>query len=179
MSKFNAEKEVTKLWRDLHKAQDDIGKTYYRWRKVALELAGPDADPTEVGLKAAEVTGKELGKGLLPRLNWLKGEQAWLMSLGKSIAANWKAQGALVSVKPGDGDHELLIEWKRCPWPSFAKDYDAPMEEDVACCDRILQSLLTDVNIFFNVEYDIETLKAIPRGQGCCLRRLYKVENGE
>jgi hypothetical protein len=49
------------------------------------------------------------------------------------------------------------------------------MEEDVLCCDRILQSILTDVNVFFNVHYKIETLKAIPRGEGMCLRRLYKV----
>jgi hypothetical protein len=44
----------------------------------------------------------------------------------------------------------------------------------VLCCDRILQNILPDVNAFFNVNYKIETLKAIPRGQGVCLRRLYK-----
>ena len=50
------------------------------------------------------------------------------------------------------------------------------MDEDVRCCDRILEAILEDVNLFFNVHYRIETTKAIPRGQGCCVRRLYKAE---
>jgi hypothetical protein len=36
----DAEKEITKLWRNLHSAQAEVGKTYYRWRQVALEIAG-------------------------------------------------------------------------------------------------------------------------------------------
>ncbi len=173
---FNTEKEVTKLWRALHGAQAEVGKTFYRWRKAALEIAGPDADPTEVGLKAAEVIGGEIGRALIPRLNWLKGEDVWLQNLGKAIAANWTNHGATVSLKKGQQDHELLIEWSRCPWPTWAKDHGVKMEEDVVCCDRILQTLLEDVNLFFNVDYRIETLKAIPRGQGACVRRIYKAQ---
>ena len=57
---FDAEKEITRLWRSLHGAQAEIGRAHYRWRKAALELAGPDADPIEVGLRAAEITGGEM-----------------------------------------------------------------------------------------------------------------------
>jgi len=171
---FDAEKEVAKLWRALHSAQAEIGKAHYRWRKAAVEAAGPDQDPLELSLKAAEITGQEIGKSILPRLNWLKGEQAWLQSLGRAIAANWSQHGALVKVDQGDNGSELLITWTRCPWPTFAKDYGVKMDEDLQCCDRILQSLLVDVNLFFNVDYKIETLKAIPKGQGACVRRLYR-----
>jgi len=172
----DAEKEITRLWKSLHGAQDEIGRTYYRWRKAALELAGPDAKPLEVGLKTAEIMGGEIGRGFLPRLNWLKGEEAWLQGLAKSIAANWANHGAQVALEKGEHGHEVLIKWTRCPWPTFAKEYGADMEEDVLCCDRILESILEDVNVFFNVNYRIETLKAIPRGQGCCVRRLYKAD---
>ena len=171
---FDAEKEVTRLWRSLHGAQSEIGKTHYRWRKVAIELAGPDSDPREVGLRAAEITGAEIGRTMLPRLNWLKGEEAWLQGLAKAIAANWTKQGALVTLEKGESGTEVFIKWTRCPWPTYAKDYGASMEDDVLCCDRILETLLQDVNLFFNVNYKIETLKAIPRGQGACIRRLYK-----
>ena len=61
----NAEKEITKLWRNLHSAQTENCKTYYRWREVALEFAGPDVKPLEVGLKAAEMMGKDIGKDFL------------------------------------------------------------------------------------------------------------------
>lgn len=172
---FDAEKEITKLWRDLHSAQGEIGKTYMRWRQAALALAGQGANPREVSLKAAEIMGSEFGKGLLPRLNWLKGEEAWLMSLAGAYAGNWSTQGALVKLEKGQNPFEVFIKWERCPWPTYAKEYDVEMEEDVLCCDKILQAALTDINVFFNVDYKIETLKAIPRGQGVCLRRLYKV----
>jgi hypothetical protein len=171
---FDAEKEVAKLWRSLHGAQAEIGRTFYRWRKAALDLAGPEMGPHDVGLKAAETMGEEIGRGLLPRLNWLKGEEAWLKSLAKAIAANWTNHGALVKVEQGENGTEAIITWQRCPWPTYAKEYGVAMEEDVQCCDRILQTLLHDVNLFFNVNYKIETLKAIPRGQGACVRRLYK-----
>ncbi len=171
---YDAEKEVTKLWRSLQGAQAEIGRAYMRWRAAALEIAGPDADPLEVSLKAATIMGTEIGKSLLPRLNWLKGEEAWLMSLARSLAGNWKTQGALVSVEKGENPFEVFIKWHRCPWPTYAKEYDVDMKEDVACCDCILETTLKDVNVFFNVDYKIETLKAIPRGEGVCLRRLYK-----
>ncbi len=171
---FDAEREISRLWRSLHGAQAEIGRTYYRWRRAALDLAGPDADPMEVGLKTAGIMGEEIGKGLLPRLNWLKGEEAWLGNLARAIAANWANQGAIVTVEKGESGTEIFIKWTRCPWPTFAKEYGVAMEEDVQCCDRVLETLLEDVNLFFNVNYKIETLKAIPRGQGTCVRRLYK-----
>lgn len=171
---FDAEKEITKIWGNLRNAQGEIGRTYFRWRQAALALAGPKANPLDVSLKAAEVIGKELGKQSLPRLNWLKGEEVWVRSLAGGIAAQWILQGAVVKVEKGEKPTEAFIKWERCPWPSYAKEYGVKMEEDVLCCDRILQSILPDVNAFFNVNYKIETLKAIPRGQGVCLRRLFK-----
>ena len=172
---FDAEKEISKLWRNLHRAQSEINRTRYRWRQAALEMVGPGAKPLEVSLKAAEITGREIGKGFLPRLNWLKGEEAWLMNLANSYAGQWINHGAIAKVEKGGNPFEVFIKWERCPWPTVAKEYGVKMEEDVLCCDRILQSALTDVNVFFNVDYKIETLKAIPRGEGMCLRRLYKV----
>ena len=38
----------------------------------------------DIALKAAEIFGKEIGKSLLPRLNWLKGEEAFMGSLGRA-----------------------------------------------------------------------------------------------
>lgn len=173
---FDAEKEINRMWRHLQGAQAEIGKAYMRWRQAALEIAGDGADPLEVSLKAAEVAGLEIGKNMLPRLNWLKGEEVWLKTMAGQLAGIWTTQGAVVTVEKGESPLEIFIKWERCPWPTYAKEYDVSMEEDVLCCDCILKSALTDVNSFFNVNYEIETLKAIPRGQGVCLRRLYKAE---
>ena len=98
----NAEKEITKLWRTLKNTQGEICKTYYRWREATIEIAGPDAKPLDVALKAVEIMGKDVGKSLLPRLNWLKGEEAFLLNLGRSLAGIWSGEGASTTVEKGE-----------------------------------------------------------------------------
>lgn len=173
---FNAEKEISTLWKNLHAAQSEIGRTYYRWRQVAIELAGPDVKPADVALKAADFIGKELGKSLLPRLNWLKGEEAFIMNLGKAFAGTWAAEGAVTSVEKGENPGEVFIQCTRCPWPSIAKEYGVPMEEVALSREKLFQSALEDISVFFNIGLGLEMQKAIPRGHGMYRIRLYKLE---
>jgi hypothetical protein len=172
----NAEKEITTLWRNLQAAQSEVCKTYYRWREVAIKLAGAEANPTAVAMKAAEATGREMGKSLLPRLNWLKGEGPFFMDLARSLAGMWSAEGAIAQVEKGEKDGEIMIRCTRDPWPSIAKEYDVPMNEVALTRERIFQAALEDVSVFFNIKLGIEMLKAIPRGEGVYLFRLYKAE---
>ena len=53
----DTEKEISKMHKTLHSTQNEIGKTYYRWRQVAIEFAGEDTKPLDVALRAAEVFG--------------------------------------------------------------------------------------------------------------------------
>lgn len=172
----NAEKEITKLWRTLHAAQGELCKTYYRWREVALEFAGPDTKPVDVALKAAEMMGADMGKNLLPRLNWLKGEEAFMGMLAKQLAGIWANEGAAVRVEPGENNTEALIRCTRDPWPTTAKEYGVPMEEVALVREKFFQTILMDASIFFNIKLGIEMLKAIPRAEGEWLFRLYKAE---
>ncbi len=172
----NAEKEITTLWRNLHSAQGEICKTFYRWREAAVEMVGDSMDPSEVAYKAIRVMGKDIGKSFLPRLNWLKGEEAFLLSLGRLLAATWATEGAITSVEKGEKEGEVIIKCTRDPWPSVAKDYDVPMEEVALCREKLFQTILEDVSIFFNIPLAIEMQKAIPRGEGMYVFRLYKAE---
>jgi hypothetical protein len=157
----DAEKEITRLWRALHSAQDEIGKTYYRWRQVAVELA---------------VFGKDIGKSILPRMNWLKGEEGFMMILGKTLAGLWITDGGQASVEKGENPAEIFIKCTRDPWPSWAKQFGVPMEEVALCRERMYQSILEDVSVFMNIPLKIELEKAIPRGQGETVLKLYKAE---
>jgi len=170
----NAEKEISKLWKNMHAAQSEIGKTYYRWRKAALEIAGPDKKPLDVTLKAAEIFGKDIGKSFLPRLNWLKGEEAFMLNLGKALTRLWITDGATATVEKGENPSEIFIKCTRDPWPTYAKEFGVPMEEVALYRERLFQTILEDVSIFFNINLKIEMLKAIPRGEGMYLMRLYK-----
>lgn len=173
----NAEKEITTLWRNLHAAQNEICSTYYRWREVALELAGPEARPLDIALKAAEMMGVDIGKSLLPRLNWLKGEDAFMLNLGRQLAGIWANDGAITRVEQGEGPSEILIKCSRDPWPTAAKRYGVPMEEVALTREKLFQTILVDVSVFFNIPLKIEMLKAIPKGEGEWVFRLYKDEN--
>lgn len=170
----NAEKEITKLWRNLHNAQKEICSTFYRWRDAALEVAGPDADPTDIAMKAAEVFGKDMGKNLLPRMNWLKGEEGFMMNLGRALAGTWVTEGGIAFAEKGETPGEIFIRCTRDPWPTVAKAYGVPMEEVALTRERLFQTMLEDVSVFMNIDVKIEMLKAIPRGEGEYLFRLYK-----
>ena len=172
----DAEKEITKLYRALHSAQDEIGKTFYRWRQVAVEFAGADANPQDVALRAAEVFGKDIGKSILPRMNWLKGEEGFMMILGKSLAGLWNTDGGRAIAEKGENPGEVFIKCSRDPWPSWAKSFGVPMEEVALCRERMYQAVLEDVSVFMNIPLKIELQKAIPRGQGETVLRLYKAE---
>ena len=53
---------------------------------------------------------------------------------------------------------------------------ELPMEEVALTRERLFQTMLEDVNVSLNIKVKIEMLKAIPRGQGEWLFRLYKDE---
>jgi hypothetical protein len=169
----DAEKEITRLWRALHGAQDTAIKNFYQWRKVAVELA-KNGNAMEIGLKGWEAMGQDLGKSFLPRLGFKKGENGFVQNVAGLIAGAWQGYGALAGAREGAAPSEAIITWTRCPWPSFAKDFEVPMKEDVAGCDLALNIIVDMANAFMGTSLKIETLKAIPRGEGMCVRRLYK-----
>lgn len=168
------QKEITGLWRALQGAQDATRRTFYQLRQAAIELAGPDADPLEVGVKAWETMGKDTGNSYLPRMNLLKGEEGLMMSVARAYQGLWTTNGAVVKIEKGESPHELFIKWERCPWPTAAKEHGASMKEDLLGCDRYLQAFLGQVNAFLGTNLQVETQKAIPSGDGVCLRRLFK-----
>ena len=129
----DAEKEITKLYRALHSAQDEIGKTFYRWRQVAVEFAGADANPQDVALRAAEVFGKDIGKSILPRMNWLKGQEGFMMILGKALAGLWNTDGGRPTAEQGENSGAVFIKCSRDPWPSWSNHFGVPMEAVALC----------------------------------------------
>jgi hypothetical protein len=168
---FDAEAEITKLWAKCQSAQDEIRRAFYTWRAAAIELTGEGADETAVALKAWEYRGKDAAKSYFPRINLEKG--SLVEQVGRLYVNTWRNQGAVVKLEKSDQPDEVFIVWERCPWPTAAKNYGASMAEDVAGCDLMLQTTLADVASFINRDLKIETLKAIPRGEGKCVRRLW------
>ncbi len=168
------QKEITKLHNALSLSQGVTKSTHYEWRQTALELAGPNVNPIDITLKFWEIAGKDIAKNFLPILSILKGEEALMMNLARALAGTGIANGAVVKVEKGEGPHEIFLKWERDPWPIFAKRYGASMEEDLLGADKFLQTIVSEVNLFFNTNFKLETLKAIQKGDGISLRRLYQ-----
>ena len=167
------EKEISSLWNALRGAQGATRRTFYQMREAAIECAGPNANPFDTGVRCWELMGKETGKSYLPRMNLLKGEEGLLMSVARAFQGLWSTNGAVVEIQKGDNASEVLVTWNRCPWPTSAKEYGASMKEDLTGCDRYLQAFIDEVNAFLGTDLKIETQKAIPSGDGVCLRRIY------
>jgi hypothetical protein len=167
------EKEISSLWNALRGAQDATRRTFYQMRQAAIEFAGTGANPFDTGVRCWELMGKDTGKSYLPRMNLLKGEEGLLMSVARAFQGLWSTNGAVVEIQKGESTGEVFVTWKRCPWPTSAKEYGASMKEDLTGCDRYLQTFLDEVNAFLGTDLKIETQKAIPSGDGVCLRRIY------
>ena len=97
-----------------------------------------------------------------------------MMILGKTLAGLWNTDGGLATVEEGENPGEILIRCTRDPWPSWAKEFGVPMEEVALSRERMYQTILEDVSVFMNIPLKIEMQKAIPRGQGETVMRLYK-----
>lgn len=171
---FDAEKEITSLWRAFHGVQDDQRNTFYQWREACLQMLGEGADPMDVALKAWEVIGIDTAKAYFPRTNLAKPN--WLQAMANNFVATWMMRGAKIRLEKGANDNEVLIIWDRCPFPTAAKQYGASMAEDLAGCDMGLKTTVAQLAAFTNKKLHIETLKAIPKGQGACVRRLWVEE---
>ena len=167
------EKEISGLWNALRGAQDATRRTFYQMRQAAIECAGTGANPFDTGIRCWELLGKDTGKSYLPRMNLLKGEEGLLMSVARAFQGLWSTNGAVVEIEKGQNAGEVLVKWTRCPWPTSAKEYGASMKEDLTGCDRYLQTFVDEVNAFLGTDLKVETQKAIPSGDGVCLRRIY------
>jgi hypothetical protein len=164
------EKEIRKLMTKYEALQNINRATWYEWRAAAIECARPEFKPMDLVLKAWEVVGHDTAKAYFGMLDVSK--SSFLEDIAKCIVQSSIMMGENAKIIKSEEPNEVFVQWDRCPWPEFARRYDAPMEEDVQGCDKWFQTVIEDINQLFNTKVKLETQKAIPRGDGVCIRRL-------
>jgi hypothetical protein len=164
------EKEIRTLMSKFEALQNINRATWYEWRQAALEYARPDVEPLELVLKAWEVVGHDTAKAYFGMLDVSK--PTFIEDIAKCIVMSSTMMGENAKIVKSDNPNEVFVQWDRCPWPEFARRYDVPMEEDVLGCDKWFQTVIEDINQLFNTKVTLETQKAIPRGDGACVRRI-------
>ena len=166
----DSEKEIRNLMSKFEALGNITRATWYEWREAAIEMARPEFSPLDIVLKAWEVVGHDTAKAYFPTLD--KSKPTFLEDIAKGIVNSSTMMGEDAKIIESENENEIYVQWDRCPWPEFARRYGAPMEEDVQGCDMWFQTVIKDINALFNTNVKLETLKAIPRGDRVCLRRI-------
>jgi hypothetical protein len=166
------QKEIRKLMQKFETLQKINRASWYEWRQAAIEFAREGVDPLDIVLRAWEIVGHDTAEAYYQMLD--KTSETFLEDLAGCIVFSSLMMGENAKVEKSEKEGEVFVKWDRCPWPEFARRYGAPMEEDVLGCDKWFQTCIADVNKLFNTNIRLETLKAIPRGDGFCLRRLWE-----
>jgi len=167
---FSCENELRSLLAKFNTLSNINRASWYEWRLAAIEYARPGVTPLDLVLRAWEISGHDTAKGYFNMLD--KTSKNFLEDVAKCIVFSSTMMGENAEVVKGEKPNEVFVRWTRCPWPEFARRYEVSMEEDVLGCDKWFQTVIEDVNKFFNTKIKLETLKAIPRGHGMCVRRL-------
>ncbi len=168
----DSEAEIRKLATKFEALGNITRATWFEWRQAAIECARPEFKPLDLVLKAWEVVGHDTSKAYFNMLDITK--PSFIEDIGKCIVQSSTMMGEDAQILEGEEPDEIFVQWDRCPWPEFARRYGVPMEEDVLGCDKWFQTVIADINALFNTKVKLETLKAIPRGDGVCLRRISK-----
>jgi hypothetical protein len=170
LTEFSCENELRNLLSRFNANSNINRASWYEWRQAALEYARPGVTALDLVLRAWEISGHDTANSYFNMLD--RNSKTFLEDVAKAIVFSSTMMGETARVVKGEKPNEVFVQWDRCPWPEFARRYNVPMEEDVLGCDKWFQTVIDDVNKFFNTKIKLETTKAIPRGHGICVRRL-------
>ncbi len=141
---------------------------HFAWHE-AVKLMCPDADVAAVTDKMWEVTGHETARAYIKRLDK---EKPLAPQMAKSIVWSSQCMGEAAEVEVTEGKDEAFVRHADCPWVHWHKRLDL-LHEDRPGCDLWFQTAVADVNEALGTKLRVETTKALPDGDDCCLRRFW------
>jgi len=141
---------------------------HFAWRQAVAEHC-PDVDPTKVVERMWAITGAGTAAANLKRLN----RSAPLApQIAESIAWVSQAMGENAVAEPGDNEQEGVVRHHECPWKQWHERQNL-LDEDLSGCDAWFQATVDGINAQLGTKLRFETLKALPKGDACCLRRFW------
>ena len=141
---------------------------HFAWRAAVVDLC-PDVDPTDVVNRMWEHTGHQTGGAYARRLDRS-------VPIAKQVASSivWSSDcmGEDAVVEIGSGPDEAFVRHDDCPWFHWHKRLDL-LAEDRRGCDAWFQTTVSRINEQCGTALQVETLRALPDGDDCCLRRFW------
>lgn len=158
MSADKKSKVMSNIWRASH----------FEWRRAA-QLCFPYADPKELVLKYWEEVGRDTATAYLKQLDLSKPLPA---QLAENAVFSSVCIGAAARVVAGQDEHESFVQHDACPWYEWYQRMDL-LEEDRVGCDQWFRFFVQGINEKLGTSLKFETLKTLPDGDDCCLRRFW------
>lgn len=142
--------------------------SHFEWRRAAL-AAAPNMAPVDLVMKFWEEVGHDTADAYLKQIDPSKPLPKQLASCTEFSSVS---MGEDAKVVEGKDDSEAFLRHDGCPWYDWHKKLDL-LSEDQPGCDRWFQVIVEDVNKKLGTNVKFETLKSLPAGDECCLRRFW------
>jgi len=141
---------------------------HFAWREACRQLC-PEKDTTEFVNKMWEVSAYDTGKAYLRMINK---DASLPAQIAESIVKSSITMGEDAKLIMGDGDDEYYVKHEGCPWFDWHKRLGL-LPEDRPGCDVWYFQTVEYINKTLGTNVKIETLKSLPDGDDCCLRRIW------
>ena len=141
---------------------------HFAWRE-AVQRVAPGVDATEVVKAMWRVTGEGTANAYLRHIDK---KRSLPLQVAENIAFSSVCMGEDATVEQGQGGNdEAFVRHRACPWLQWHEKHGL-VHEDRPGCDEWFQGTVATINRELGTKLKVETLKALPDGDDCCLRRL-------
>lgn len=140
---------------------------HFAWREAVQRMA-PAVDATEVVKEMWRVTGEGTGAAYAKHVDK---SRPLPQQVAESIAFSSVCMGEDATVEPGAaGKPEAFVRHRACPWLDWHQKKGL-LHEDRPGCDAWFEGTVATLNRQLGTRLKVETLKSLPDGDDCCLRR--------
>lgn len=141
---------------------------HFAWREAARQMF-PDADIGALVDRMWEITGVQTGRAYARRID---PKLPMAPQVAECIGWSSRCMGEDVEVTRSPDEKEGFVKHLDCPWYHWHKKQDL-LEEDLQGCDVWFQTTVETLGRELGVPLRVETQKALPGGDACCLRRFW------
>ncbi|MBM2817376.1 MAG: hypothetical protein HW421_4138 [Ignavibacteria bacterium] len=141
---------------------------HFAWRQACAELC-PDIDTSEFSYKMWEVSARDTAKAYLRMVN---PDGNLPEQIADSVVKSSQTMGEDAKLIKGENENEYFVRHDACPWHDWHKRLGL-LTEDQPGCDIWYFKTVEFMNEKLGTDVKIETIKSLPEGGDCCLRRIW------
>jgi 2,4-dienoyl-CoA reductase (NADPH2) len=142
--------------------------THFGWRETVCEFL-KDIPAEKLVKRFWEITARDTAKGYLRRIDPSKPLPA---QIAREMVSSSVIMGEDAKLIIGKDENEAYVHHDGCPWYDWHLRLHL-VEEDEPGCSAWFYKTVEYINQKLGTNVKIETIKALPKGDICCLRRIW------